>query len=174
MKGTIVISSLILLPTVVTVYAEHTEPTPNSVIKTVNTENFGGQVSISSEIEKTDNSENANTNSMMPIPSAAPSTTEIPDTESNNNLISEFYKGWNLHGDDWYYLDSDDQNSYHQGWLYTGGKWYWLDPETGIMATGLRNIEGNEYYFYSSGSMASNCWINLDDSNIPHFRAREI
>ena len=52
MNGTIVISSLILLPTVVTVYAEHTEPTPDSVIKTVNTENFGGQVSISSETEK--------------------------------------------------------------------------------------------------------------------------
>lgn len=126
-------------------------------------------MSISSETEKTDNSENANTNCMGPIPSAASSTTEIPDTESNSNLISEFHKGWNLHGDDWYYLDSDDQNSYHKGWLYIGGKWYWLDPETGIMATGLRNIEGNEYYFYSSGSMASNCWINLDDSNIAHF-----
>ena len=37
---------------------------------------------------------------MMPIPSAAPSTTEVPATESNNNLISEFYKGRNLHGHD--------------------------------------------------------------------------
>ena len=225
----IIISFLIVLPSFSTVYAENTEPTPDFVIKIENTGNSGKQGAISSETEKTDNAENANDN-MIPMPSAVPSTTEIPDTESNSNPISEFHKGWNLHGDDWYYLDSDDQNSYHKGWLYAGGKWYWLDPETGIMttglqeigdskfyfassgamrtgwvlddsnwywfnnsgyiktgwlytggswywldpetgimATGLRNIEDDEYYFYSSGSMASNCWINLDNSNIAHF-----
>ena len=99
----------------------------------------------------------------MPIPSAAPSTTEIPDTESNNNPISGFYKGWNLHGDDWYYLDSDDQNSYHKGWVYTGGSWYWLDPETGIMATCLQEIGNSKFYFANSGAMRTG-WV-LDGSN---------
>ena len=92
---------------------------------------------------------------------------EIGDSKFYFASSGAMRTGWVLDGSNWYWFNNSGYIK--TGWLYAGESRYWLDPETGIMATGLRNIEDDEYYFYSSGSMASNCWINLDNSNIAHF-----
>lgn len=47
------------------------------------------------------------------------------------------------------------------GWFQEGGTRYWLDPETGIMATGSKTIDGKNYAFSSSGAMTVNAWVSL-------------
>lgn len=79
----------------------------------------------------------------------------------------EMRTGWVYDGSKWYFFNS---TGYIQtGWLYTGGNWYWLDLETGVMATGLRSVEDNQYYFCDSGAMVKNCWVNYDDNQMLHF-----
>jgi glucan-binding YG repeat protein len=43
-------------------------------------------------------------------------------------------------------------------WLLNGNdqNWYYLDPETGVMATGWREIRGKWYYFETTSNPATN------------------
>ncbi len=37
------------------------------------------------------------------------------------------------------------------GWVETASGWYYLDPQTGLMKTGLQQIDGKTYYFTAPG-----------------------
>lgn len=37
------------------------------------------------------------------------------------------------------------------GWIETASGWYYLDPQTGLMLTGLQQIDGQTYYFTAPG-----------------------
>ncbi len=37
------------------------------------------------------------------------------------------------------------------GWIETASGWYYLDPQTGLMKTGLQQIDGKTYYFTAPG-----------------------
>jgi glucan-binding YG repeat protein len=43
----------------------------------------------------------------------------------------------------------------HTGWEWVAEKnaWYYLDPDTGVMATGTKTIDGKTYTFGSDGAM---------------------
>ena len=59
--------------------------------------------------------------------------------------------GWVEFNGAWYYQDENGENK--KGWQYIGDKWYYLDPETFIMVTGLKEINGKKYYFEVDGHM---------------------
>lgn len=46
------------------------------------------------------------------------------------------------------------------GWVQSGGKTYYYE-QNGVMAKGLRYLDGNYYYFLSDGSMVTG-WLKLD------------
>ena len=55
--------------------------------------------------------------------------------------------GWKQEGGFWYYLDADGDKK--KGWQYIGSDWFYLGPETKIMITGWKELNGNRYYFDS-------------------------
>lgn len=68
--------------------------------------------------------------------------------------------GWIQFNNAWYYQDENGANK--KGWQYIGDKWYYLDPETYVMTTGLKEINGLKYWFNDDGSMAINHWVKMD------------
>ena len=60
----------------------------------------------------------------------------------------------------WYYCKSDGTR-YESSWAQIGGKWYWFGGSGKMMADGwLTLADGNTYYFYADGHMASNTTID--------------
>ena len=60
----------------------------------------------------------------------------------------------------WYYCKSDGIR-YESSWAQIGGKWYWFGGSGKMMADGwLTLADGNTYYFYADGHMASNTTID--------------
>ena len=51
--------------------------------------------------------------------------------------------GWMQDGENWKYMASGFNV---KGWAEIGDKWYWFD-ESGVMATGWKNVDGTDYYF---------------------------
>lgn len=81
--------------------------------------------------------------------------------------LNEFYPAsakqiqWKKSGGKYYAYDKD--GSQITGWRQDqDGKWYYLDPQTGVMATGLRYINGKAYVFHSSGAREHDRWIQVN------------
>ena len=73
---------------------------------------------------------------------------------------------WDSANSAWYYLD---QNGYAvSGWVEDGGKTYYLDPNSNAMLTGHRYIDGNWYYFDSSGAMVTNGMWYQDENGFKY------
>ena len=74
--------------------------------------------------------------------------------------------GWVWVDDDehqgWWYFDEDGKMV--TGWLRLGNTWYYLDTVSGRMYdNGLAQIDGQTYYFYDWGGMASDWWCEAED-----------
>ena len=65
-----------------------------------------------------------------------------------------YSSGWLKLGNSWYYFDED--GFMHTGWLMDNGNWYYLESrvgeDTGVMYTGTRVIDGENYTFDESGA----------------------
>ena len=84
-------------------------------------------------------------------PSTAPSPTEEPkETVVTYEVSPEAANGyWSKAEGSWFFVT--DSGNYH-GWLHDAdGETYYLDPETGVMTTGLLELDGKTYYFNSDG-----------------------
>ena len=68
--------------------------------------------------------------------------------------------GWIQFNNAWYYQDENGANK--KGWQYIGYEWYYLDSETYAMTTGLREINGQKYFFNDDGSMVKDKIIIAD------------
>ena len=87
----------------------------------------------------------------------------------------DYKTGWLKLEEGWYYLGTNGAR--RTNWFQVGSTWYYGTPGTGLlyenqwlnntyylkaggyMATGWTLINGDYYYFYSSGAVARNCWI---------------
>lgn len=67
------------------------------------------------------------------------------------------YARWVQRGDNWYYLDANDNET--TGWKKLSGSWYYFNY-SGQMATGLQTIGEKQYYFDGSGAMVTG-WKEL-------------
>ncbi|SCW35275.1 Glucan-binding domain-containing protein (YG repeat) [Ruminococcaceae bacterium YRB3002] len=66
-------------------------------------------------------------------------------------------------GDYWFYTNSD--GTAVKGWKKISGKWYYFNPDQyGAMVTGIRKIGSETYAFASSGAMAANKWIEIEEN----------
>ena len=54
------------------------------------------------------------------------------------------------------YLYGRSSGQLQYGWHEVNGYMYYFDPDTAVMTTGNRTIDGVDYYFYSDGHMKSN------------------
>ena len=73
---------------------------------------------------------------------------------------------WDEANSAWYYLDA---NGYAvSGWVEDGGKKYYLDPNSNAMLTGHRYIDGNWYYFNSSGALVTNGMWYQDENGFKY------
>lgn len=73
-----------------------------------------------------------------------------------NETDGKMQLGWKQLGELWYYFSSD--GTMRTGWLEdkAKNKKYYLYPETGIMATGITEINGAKYYFHiESGALTT-------------------
>ena len=61
--------------------------------------------------------------------------------------------GWSRLAGFWYYFKPDTGELYRGGWLDEGGQTYYLDKTSGVMAVGLRTIDGTPYLFNDDGSL---------------------
>ncbi len=79
---------------------------------------------------------------------------ESPAVEVEPDEPEALKPGWNKADDGtWRYGKAD--GSPQTGWIKVKGIWYWLDPaEDGLMATGLRTVNGKDYHFKASGAMS--------------------
>lgn len=69
----------------------------------------------------------------------------------------------------WFYLNPDTGER-ASGWQKVGGSWYYLDADTGAMSENVtRQIEGEAYYFYDWGGMASNFWYAEEETGQWYF-----
>jgi|GEM_PF-726843 len=68
------------------------------------------------------------------------------------NEEGKMQKGWSTIGNDKYYFNEDGRM--HRGWKDIGSKSYYLDINTGIMATGFRELGGQTFYFTNDGIMS--------------------
>ncbi|HBZ6545753.1 N-acetylmuramoyl-L-alanine amidase [Clostridium perfringens] len=68
------------------------------------------------------------------------------------NEDGKMQKGWSTIGNDKYYFNEDGRM--HRGWKDIGSKSYYLDINTGIMATGFRELGGQTFYFTNEGIMS--------------------
>ena len=75
--------------------------------------------------------------------------------------------GWVQDADrSWRYFKKDGSGVYSK-WISDAGKWYYLDS-SGLMATGVTDVDGELYYFRSSGAMATG-WHKNSDGNYCYF-----
>lgn len=66
--------------------------------------------------------------------------------------------GWAQTDGKWFYLDPNTGERV-SGWRKIGNTWYYLDCDTGTMnRNSIRQIDGETYYFYDWGGMASDFW----------------
>lgn len=72
--------------------------------------------------------------------------------------IERVYSGDDYSFSEWYYAEPSGRLL--EGWQTIGGKTYYLSPE---MATGIRWIDGNQYYFDDSGALQKGGWIRKDE-----------
>ena len=64
---------------------------------------------------------------------------------------------WHKSGKNWYFYDEDGQKV--KGWYKDGNTWYYLSEKTGARVYGgMLEIDGETYYFYAWGGMASSWW----------------
>lgn len=69
--------------------------------------------------------------------------------------------GWQKISGKWYYFGNAEDGSMKTYWQKVSGRYYWLGHgNDGVMKTGWQTINKKKYYFYSDGSMASNCTID--------------
>lgn len=68
--------------------------------------------------------------------------------------------GWTKVDGKWYYYNKGEMV---KGWFLEekSGNWFYLDPETGVMHTGLTDVDGVLYYFGPLGNMYKG-WVNVD------------
>lgn len=67
-------------------------------------------------------------------------------------------RGWLNDGGTWYHLSGS--GAMDTGWLASGGRWYWLSA-SGAMATGWAKVGGSWYYLdWPSGAMWANRWVS--------------
>ncbi len=77
--------------------------------------------------------------------------------------------GWIELEDGWHYLDPDG-GAQQTGWQKIGNTWFYLDNETGVMEnSGIKTIDGETYYFYDWGGMASSCWYLNKDTGVWYY-----
>ncbi len=68
-----------------------------------------------------------------------------------------------------YYFDKTDGSMQKTGWIVEDGNTYYVDKETGIMAIGLKEIDGDFYYFTFRGEMVSSTVSRIDDSDSKYY-----
>lgn len=67
-------------------------------------------------------------------------------------------RGWLNDGGTWYHLSGS--GAMDTGWLASGGRWYWLSA-SGAIATGWAKVGGSWYYLdWPSGAMWANRWVS--------------
>lgn len=69
------------------------------------------------------------------------------------NRSGAMQTGWVKAGSKWYYLHRS--GAMMTGWQTLGSKKYYLHPESGAMATGTIEIEGQQYTFDANGALQS-------------------
>ena len=91
---------------------------------------------------------------------AEKATSKTPDTQeqSSKEAIVEVVnkEGWQIENNQWRYYENNQPVS---NWKKIAGVWYYFNQD-GIM---LSNIIFNDYLLNSSGAMAENAWVKIDD-----------
>ncbi|WP_300375013.1 N-acetylmuramoyl-L-alanine amidase [Clostridium sp.] len=77
------------------------------------------------------------------------------------NEDGKMQKGWSNIDNDKYYFNEDGRM--HRGWKDIGSKSYYLDINTGIMATGFRELGGQTFYFTNDGIMSKG-WTQVKEN----------
>lgn len=78
-----------------------------------------------------------------------------------DSLNGDMKSGWQMIDGTWRYFGESGDLKY--GWLQIGDNWYYLSDENGSMAVGLVEIKRMKYFFDpESGIMASRCWKEVD------------
>ena len=61
------------------------------------------------------------------------------------------FAGWSQKNGNWYYYNDSTGKMVQDDWVKVNEKWYYMDSN-GVMATGVRTIDGKRYVFSPSGA----------------------
>lgn len=81
------------------------------------------------------------------------------------------YNEWISNNGKWYH--SNDSGTLAKGWKLISGSWYYFDSSYygEMVSNTFRDIAGDEYYFTSSGRMATNSWHKYGNFGWKYFKS---